>query len=102
MYSRLLETRSRPASSPLPSRLCLLCRFSEKLHSTSRFCPSMLLSLNAPFPHTLRVLFRLSHSLHSLTRDVFYVTRLPSAPFSFLQPTRLPLQLFSSSIVRGL
>src|SRR5439155_5884680 len=26
-----------PASSPLPSRLCLLCRFSQKLHSTSRF-----------------------------------------------------------------
>jgi len=33
-----------PASSPLPSRLCLLCRFSQKLHSTSRFCPSMSLA----------------------------------------------------------
>src|SRR5207249_7399840 len=26
-----------PASSPLPSRLYLLCRFSQKLHSTSPF-----------------------------------------------------------------
>jgi len=26
-----------PARSPLPSRLYLLCRFSQKLHSTSRF-----------------------------------------------------------------
>src|SRR3989440_3092676 len=41
-----------PASSPLPSRLCLLCRFSQKLHSTSRFCPSM--SLAPPQLHSHR------------------------------------------------
>src|SRR6476661_5598295 len=38
-----------PTRSLLPSQFYLLCRFSQKLHSTSRFCPSM--SLASPQLH---------------------------------------------------
>jgi hypothetical protein len=37
MCSRPFETRSRPRSLAATLALCLLCRFSQKLHSTSRF-----------------------------------------------------------------
>src|SRR6266480_2485112 len=66
-----------PASSPLPSRLCLLCRFPKAPFDLSVLpiyvaralaapfsplptaaLPSMSLSPNAPFPHSRRVLCR--------------------------------------------
>jgi hypothetical protein len=38
-----------PGLSPLPSRLCLLCRFSQKLHSTCRFAHLCRTPPAAPF-----------------------------------------------------
>src|SRR6266567_6056334 len=45
-----LKLAPSPTRSLLPSQFYLLCRFSQKLHSTSRFCPSM--SLASPRLHS--------------------------------------------------
>jgi hypothetical protein len=75
-FNESIETRSLPTLTHVlqpignsfasqlarhyPSRLCLLCRFSEKLHSTSRFCPSI--SLASPRLRSLTVPFAASAS----------------------------------------
>jgi hypothetical protein len=107
MCSTHLKLGRVPASSPLPSRLCLLCRFSQKLHSTSRFahdhshCPVLVPATLVALPSTRAIETR---SLPTLARCfpgsfTFYVTHpirsipslatcsmslMPSAPFFFL------------------
>jgi hypothetical protein len=120
-----------PASSPLPSRLCLLCRFSQKLHSTSRLahlCRSRprgsitrcslrspaaagsliplapLKLVRCPTRSSLPLRLCLDHSHRPVLapatlaalpstraipdRDVFYVARVPAAPFTRCYPLR--------------
>src|SRR4029450_10342497 len=104
MCSTPLDLGRVPASSPLPSRLCLLCRFSQKLHSTSRFahdhshCPVLVPATLVALPSTRAIETRsLPTSLAATHRDfAFYVafpkrsipslatcsmSLIPSAPF---------------------
>jgi hypothetical protein len=68
----LLKLAHYPTCSSLPSRLCLLCRFSPKLHSTSRFS------------HLCRALP--GGSIHSLLPSSLYLDR---SHFPVLAPATL-------------
>src|SRR5439155_997716 len=108
-----------PASSPLPSRLCLLCRFSQKLHSTSRFahlrrtppsgsirsllpsqlyldhshCPVLAPATLAALPSTRAIETRLLPSFDSFAPALGFAhlcRSRPAAPFSPLPTATLP------------
>jgi hypothetical protein len=76
-----LPSMSLSQKAPFPRSRRVLCRFSQKLHSTSRFCPSM--SLASP---RLRSLAPTLAALPSMSL-------IPSAP---LKLARCPLLLAAS------
>jgi hypothetical protein len=76
-----LKLAPSPTRSLLPSQFYLLCRFSKKLHSTSRFCPSMSLApprLHSPTCSTTFEACRISKP-----------TTPPSYPKSAITPGRI-------------